>query len=706
MSWLRALKETALSGLKVERKRLEPLIALRGAAGLALVVGAALTLFGPAVAVSSAFGAFQAAIATFQRSWRPRPVLALLSGATLAVSTFLGYLTGAHVALFLALLTLWTFLGGLLWAVGPTAGIMASSNIAIMLVTVTLPTSVAAAAGHAAMIAVGGVVQALLVVLFPVRRWGAQRDALADALAAEADYARRLREDPTASFDPAPLMHARSAAAVTPRQARRRPAELHGTRGVAERIRPVLASLADPAVGVPAKGPARDRVRELLHAAGTVLDAAARAVRHGEAVLVPPAAAAVLRTPDTGALLSGPPRRAALRLTALLDEVVGTARGAGPAESDHRTRHGLVRLVPGALRAMRDELRPDSPVLRHAVRSSAVVAAGYLLGTALPLGHGYWAPLTAVMVMRPDFSQTYGRSVARFCGTLVGVGVATAVVQTARPGTYVSAGIAVLCAFGMYLVMRTGYAVASVFISAYVVFLLGTGGEDWAQTVPQRVLLTFLGGVLAMLAYALYPAWETPRLHHRLADWLLANGRYAAAVLDRYADPAEGPDTSGPPASADVRGTLLDSRDARIAWRDALSKAKHEPVRSRVLSRRTAEDAGRALAQAGRVAMLIEAHLPEYGGGQGAVPVPAAAALAEVLRHAVEEGAEAVRENRVPDWGPVHEVVDRWGTTETSDAVLRGGAVQLLAALDDLADAMAARQGDDGPRTHEGPAAR
>jgi hypothetical protein len=104
--------------------------------------------------------------------------------------------------------------------------------------------------------------------------------------------------------------------------------------------------------------------------------------------------------------------------------------------------------------------------------------------------------------------------------------------------------------------------------------------------------------------------------------------------------------------------------------------------------------------------MLIEAHLPEYGGGQGAVPVPAAAALAEVLRHAVEEGAEAVRENRVPDWGPVHEVVDRWGTTETSDAVLRGGAVQLLAALDDLADAMAARQGDDGPRTHEGPAAR
>ncbi|MET9661051.1 FUSC family membrane protein, partial [Streptomyces sp. NPDC006510] len=222
MSWLRALKETARSGLSIERRRLEPLIAIRGAAGLALVIGVSLAFFGPVVAASSAFGAFQAAIATFQRSWRPRPVLALVSGASLAVSTFLGYLTGSRLLLFLALLVLWTFVAGLAWAAGPTAGIIAASNVAIMLVTVTLPTSVANSAVHAVMILFGGLVQAALIVLFPVRRWGAQRDALADALAAEADYARRLRHDPLASFDPVPLMTARNAAAVTPRQARRR----------------------------------------------------------------------------------------------------------------------------------------------------------------------------------------------------------------------------------------------------------------------------------------------------------------------------------------------------------------------------------------------------------------------------------------------------------------------------------------------------
>ena len=325
MSWLRALKETARSGLTVERRRLAPVVAARGALGLALVLGFSLALFGPAVAAASAFGAFQAAIATFQRSWRPRPTLALASGGSLAVSTFLGYLTGTHTVLFLALLVLWTFLSGLAWAAGPTAGIIASSNVAIMLVTVTLPTSVATAAGHAAMIFAGGVVQAALVVLLPVRPWGAQRDALADALAAEADYARRLRHDPVAPFDPVPLMTARSAAAVTPRQARRRPAELHGPRRLAERIRPVLASLADPAVGAPAEGPQRDRVRELLAAAGEILDAAARAIRHGEPVRLPPAAVAALRTPDTGSILSDRSHRAALRLSALLGDVVDTA---------------------------------------------------------------------------------------------------------------------------------------------------------------------------------------------------------------------------------------------------------------------------------------------------------------------------------------------------------------------------------------------
>ncbi|MGA5063250.1 FUSC family protein [Streptomyces exfoliatus] len=702
MSWLRALKETARSGLTVERRRLEPAIAARAALGLALVVGFSLALFGPAVAVSSAFGAFQAAIATFQRSWRPRPTLALASGASLAVSTFLGYLTGAHQAFFLVLLVLWTFLSGLAWAAGPTAGIIASSNVAMMLVTVTLPTSVATAAGHAVMIFAGGVVQAVLVVVLPVRRWGAQRDALADALAAEADYARRLRHDPVAPFDPVPLMTARSAAAVTPRQARRRPAELHGARGLAERIRPVLASLADPAVGVPEEGPQRARVRELLAAAAAVLDAAAHAIRHGEPVTLPPPAVAVLRTPDTDAILTGPSRRAALRLAALLGDVVETAEprtettettgateatatpattsttGHGPASpASTRARPTLVRLVPLVVAKARAELRRDSPVLRHAIRVSVVTAAGYLLGAVLPFGHGYWAPMASVMVMRPDFSQTYARSVARFGGTLVGVALATAVVRSADPGTYLSAALAVVCAFAMYLLMRTGYAAGQVFVAAYVVFLLGMEGAGLTQTVRDRVTLTLLGGILAMLAYAVYPAWETPRLRGRLADWLASVGRYAAVVTARYADPAG-------TGSPDVREALLDTRAARIAWQEAVERATHEPVRHRGLSHAAVEQADHALAEFGRVAMLLEAHLPEHG----APPLPPAATLAESLRRATERGAKEVRERKEPHWDDLRETLDAWSDDPPDHFLLHKGATLFLEALDEVTTAL------------------
>ncbi|MFI7387456.1 FUSC family protein [Streptomyces sp. NPDC049813] len=789
MSWFRALKDTTRSGLTVERKRLEPLIALRGTVGLAIVIAISLSLFGPAVAAGSAFGGFQAAIATFQRSWRPRPELALASGASLGVSTFLGYLTGSHLFLFLPLLALWTFLAGLSWAAGPTIGIIASSNVAMMLVTITLPTTVAEAAGHAAMMAFGGLVQATLVILFPVRRWGAHRDALADALAAEADYARRLRHDPVAEFDPAPLMLARSAAALTPRQARTRPAQLRGTRGVAERIRPVLASLADPAVGVPAEGPERDRARELLAAAGSILDAAARAIRQGTPVAIPPGAVAAFRAPDTGTILSGPAQRAANRLGPLLRDVLETAGGtpdeepvtlppaaalrrrltrprrrgvpspatpdltplaktaptpgdpAPPAEetapasrpSDpapppradspdpappHQNppppspspspptkpppprplrRPSLFQLVPAAVRAIRREARPGSPILRHATRVCGVAVAGYLIGGALPLGHGYWAPMSAVMVMRPDFSQTYSRAVARFGGTLVGVALATAVVQLAHPGTELSAGLAVLCAGLMYLLMRTGQLASQACVAAYVVFLLGMGGEAWSQTVPERLVLTLAGGLLATLSYALYPAWETPRLRTRLADWLAALGEYAAVVVDHYAHPAG-------KACPDVRAALLKARDAHIAWQEAVNRAGTEPVRHRGLSNAAADDAAHALHHLGRVAMLMEAHLPE----RDATPVPAAAALADALRTATRDGARALRERRVPRWQPVREALEAWDGEGVPDRVVRRGAGMLVETLEELSDALdtdvppmtvkAAEKKADGPR--------
>ncbi|WP_404189794.1 FUSC family protein [Streptomyces tauricus] len=695
MTWLRALMEVVRSGLTVEETRLEPLLALRTAVGVAVIVGPALWLASPAYAASAALGAYSAGAATFQRTWRPRKVIALGAGAGLALSTFVGYLAAGRLVTFLPLLAVWAFAAGMAWAAGSTAGIVAATTVGSMLVTITLPTSTGRALEHAGVIALGGVAQAMLILLFPIRRWGAHRDALADALAAVADHARRLRHDPTAAFDPEPLMTARDAAAVTPSQARTRPTVLHGPRGLAERILPVVAALADPDVGAPAEGAGRDRARELLGAAADVLDAAARSIRRGTPAEVPPASADVLRFDEEHEVLEGPARQAAERLVALLGEALeiagsgstrgrGSTRGStpaphGPAGARFLVRPTMFRLVPVVVRSVRREIRRESPVFRHAVRLAAVAVLGYLIATRLPLGHGYWAPIAAVMVMRPDFHRTYARAVARLAGTLAGVALATGVVRALGPDAHLFAVLAVVSAGLSYTLIRTGYAYSQCFTAAYVVFLLAMGGQAWEQTVLERVVLTLLGGVLAMLAYVVFPAWETPRLPSRLADWLTANGRYAAAVLRSHAEPTT-------EHRADMRRAQLASRRARAAWHEGYDRARQEPVPPRGLTSREAEEAQEALKGFDRAAMLMESLVPRAGSPFA----PEAERLAEALEADTAQAALDMREHRNPDWGRVEEALHEWpdAAVDRSRDIVRRGAELQKQALEDLATAV------------------
>ncbi|MFJ8190895.1 FUSC family protein [Streptomyces sp. NPDC096094] len=687
MRWLRTFGKIVRSGLTIEETRLEPLLALRTAAGVALVIGLALWLVSPAFAASAALGAFSAGTATFQRTWRPRKVIALGAGAGLALSTFVGYLAAGRLVTFLPLLAVWAFAAGMAWALGSTAGIVAATTVGSMLVTVTLPTSLGLALEHAGVIALGGMAQAVLILLFPIRRWGAHRDALADALAAVADYARRLQHDPAAPFDPEPLMTARDAAAVTPSQARTRPPVLHGPRGLAERIVPVVAALADPDVGAPAEGPGRDRVRELLNAAADVLDVAARSIRRGTSTEVPPRSADVLRVDGQGEVLEGPARQAAEELVKLLADTLELAGGVGaydkapmssdPASAQFLVRPTMFRLLPVVVRAVRRELHRDSPVFRHAVRLAAVATLGYLIASPLPVGHGYWAPIASVMVMRPDFHRTYARAVGRLAGTLAGVALATGMVRALGPDAHVFAALAVVSAALSYTLLRTGYAYSQCFTAAYVVFLLGMGGHAWEQTVPERVVLTLLGGALAMLAYVVFPAWETPRLPGRLADWLAANGRYAAAVLRGYAEPTR-------EHRADMRRALLASREARAAWQEAYDQARQEPVRPRGLTSHEAEDAQEALKGFDRATMLLESHVP----GADSRFAPEAERFAEALEADTAQAAEDMREHRNPDWERVADALHAWGATGDRSPVLRRGAELQKRALDDLATAV------------------
>ncbi|MEV4558841.1 FUSC family protein [Kitasatospora sp. NPDC049285] len=700
MSWFAALRDTARAGLTVDRSLTDPRRALRGALAAALVVFPVLAVYGPAQATSAAMGAFIAGTATFQRSFRPRASLALAAAAGLGASTFLGYVAVGIPGAFPVLLALWAFGAGMAWAVGPTAGVVAANTLAVMMVVVQLPVSVPTAIGHGLLCSVGGAVQALVVTVWPIGSWRAQRDALADIYAALGDYARRLRHDPVAHIDPEPFVVARQAARLTGWQARRRPPELRGLRTIAEQIRPALAALADPRVGAAAEGAERDRAREVLAAAAEVLDAQARAIRSGDPFRMPKDSPGLaLARPGAGEdLLRGAARRAGRRLSSLL------ARAADRLDQQDRStvsvpsggeaglrRPPLVKVAPTVLGAVGRQLHKRSAVFHHAVRLAAVVTAAYLAARALGIEHGYWAPMTSAMVMRPDFAQTFSRGVARVAGTAVGVLAATAVVQAFHPGDWVLAALAVTCMGFAYLTLRTGYAVATVAISSYVVFLLGLQPGDPVQTAVDRLVMTLLGGFVALGAYALFPTWQTARLPERLAEWLAAAGRYAAAVFTAYGDPAGGH------AERDVRPALLDVRETRGEMLAALDRADVEPVRhdSQVpeLTRKQLDRARSAVGMLGRSTVLMEAHLP----GEDAPPVPGAEAFGEELRDATAIAAAAVLLGQDVDFGGLRDAHRDWDNrlaalpADDRIAVARAGARLVMQALADLEKAVRTR---------------
>ncbi|MDH6118462.1 putative membrane protein YccC [Kitasatospora sp. GAS204A] len=663
MPWIDALRDTARTGLHLDRTLTNPKRAARGALAVALVLFPTLALGGPRLATSAAMGAFIAGTATFQRSFRPRPSLAVAAGIGLGISTFTGYLSVSVPGLFPVVLAAWALLAGLAWSVGPTGGVVAATTVSVMLVVVQLPVSVPTALGHALLCALGGVVQAAVITLWPIDSWRAQRDALADAYRSLADYARQLREDPTTPVDPAALITARSASELTPWQDRHRPPELRGLRGLAESMRPALTALADPRGGAPESGAERARVCELLAAAAETLDALALAIRTGEPLDLPRAATALVSQQHGVPPLPGPARAAARQVAALLGRAVDTLDHG--AHDGHDTvaaptsvaggallRPSLFGMVPLVLRAVRRQLDPGSPVLRHAVRLATVVTVAHLVAEMAGLHRAYWAPLTAAMVIRPDFGQTFSRGVARLAGTAVGVAVSTVLVELLHPGPWWSAALAVLCIGGAYLTNRTGYALMTACVSAYVVLLLGLQGGRPLTIAGERIGLTLLGGAVALLIFAFFPSWASARLADRLADWITASGRYCATVLTVFGDP---------PAHSrqEVRAALLDARAARAELVQAVERAEAEPVRDvlcHALPANQLEKARAAVGLVARTGLLLEAHLP----APDARPVPGAERFAAALVDATAVAATAVAAGHPVDFSRLREAQRAW----------------------------------------------
>ncbi len=178
----------------------------------------------------------------------------------------------------------------------------------------------------------------------------------------------------------------------------------------------------------------------------------------------------------------------------------------------------------------------DSVTLRHALRVSFVCGVGILLAASLHLHHGYWIPMTSVIVMRPHLAATWKRSLERTLGSAAGGIVAAVLIFFVRSRLTLALLLFPL-SFATLVMLPVSYAFFVLFLTPTFVIASISNVGDWHLAVV-RAMDTTLGAALALPAmYGLWPLWQHEGFRERLATNFQADVNYFATLERSWRDP-------------------------------------------------------------------------------------------------------------------------------------------------------------------------
>jgi uncharacterized membrane protein YccC len=670
--------------LAFDRGGLAPGAAVRGAIGVAtpLVIGAASGH--TADGAIAAAGALPVGVAAMSGDLPTAPVgLLLATTFGMTLSTFVGSLCAGHVGAVLAALAVWGFAAGLLVALGKYATIAGVQAVIGLIVFGRYPGGVGTAALHAAAVLAGGLIQTLYaIVLRPPRKHGPERQALTNvyqrlaALAAGMAHGGPSGEAIATASD---LLNRRSPAS----------SNLRDLLDEAGRIRlelQALTSVRDLPGVEDVTGAAAGRLRRVARAL------ARNTTTGSEPPDLPDAVEALRRRPVTRGRAGTRQRFAAARAAALLgqlravdrltDALAGERRLMLPRIAGGRVALTLTGTTTAALGKLRQTATdPSTPAWRHAVRLAVLLPMAELVSRQLPWQRGYWVPLTALVVLKPDYATTVQRGVARLLGTGLGVVVAGVLVATTHPsGAALILAVAVT-AWGSYAVFAASFAVYTFMLTALVVLLVSAGDPKPLSAVADRGLDTLLGGAFALLVFLVWPTREERTLRLTTARLLNALADYAQVVLDGYVEgqyDAQRRSRAGELARA--------ARRARAEAQASLDRALAEPSHLRPET----DVALSTLAGARRIVIALHALRTTLQDTGEHVAVPQVEPMAREVVGALRELADATQSGRVPDLPSLRDDQHALESMAEEDAsTLAGRRIALLAAhLDPLVDAI------------------
>jgi uncharacterized membrane protein YccC len=605
---------------RFETGKVRPWMGLRNAIGIVAPLAVGWMVGNAAAGMTAAMGALNVAVGDGSDPYAHRARRMLIASAFCSLAVMAGGLAAGTWVL-TPILAVGAFAAGMTVAFGPSAADLGTMTLVVLVVFSAKLTGPVPALTSGLLALAGGLLQtALVLAWWPLRRYAPECRALSalyGKLARAAAAASPATEAPPASRESTEAQEALAGLdAGASIDAERYLALL----SQAERIRLTLLLLARLRVRIGREG-GTERVTGVLDRFGAVVS---RALQHVSESLgrreagnpLPEVAAAMgelvqeLRRASQGcaepvAAMLADARSQMNALAGQIRTVLEIAEhttGRGLAEFERsEAAHPWKMRFAGTSNVLAASLRPDSAIFRHAVRLAVCIVAGELLARGLNWQRPYWVPMTIALVLKPDFATTFSRGLLRLLGTLVGLIVATALFRGVHPQPGLQIAFLAVFAFLARAYGAANYGILATAITGLVVFLFAVAGVSPGEVVVARGWNTLAGGVIALLAYWLWPTWERTQAPEALARMLDAYGAYFRAVCDGYLKGEEAVNEA-------LDRTRLAARMARSNLEASVARMRAEPGDSDERAARFARilaDSHRFI----RAAMALEAGL-------------------------------------------------------------------------------------------------
>ena len=370
---------------------------MRCTIGVAIPLLAATALGRPALGVPAAIGAFITGFTSLQGIYRTRLTAVLLAALGMSVTSFVGGIAAHSTPALVAATVVAGYAVGTLGQISTVASTVALNSFVAFILFSSQPLTLPAATQDSALVLAGGVIQATLILIaWPLSRRAAERTALADVYRNLAAYATAIAGG-SPGFPPiTPVATARQVLADP---------QPFASAGELARLRRLLED--------------SELIRRRLGAA---------AATNGEAAKF---AAAAEPLAEIARLLTGEQRASSAGETATADlEFAGADFAAHVRDALEAATMLATGRIPrfGLLSKPRPGPYVRNRIVwfgRDSIRFAVVLGIAMAIGRHFQADRGYWIPMTAALVLKPDFQTTFVRGFGRIGGTLVGAVVAT-----------------------------------------------------------------------------------------------------------------------------------------------------------------------------------------------------------------------------------------------------------------------------------------